>query len=82
MTEEKKSDVSAMLEELKAEWEKRRSDNGSTCPNCGYCRHCGRGGSWYPYKPPYTEPYRGPFWYTSAGATSSEAQLKDVCNHE
>ena len=34
-----------------------------TCPHCGYCKHCGRGGSftrpWYPYTQPY--------WYNTTG---------------
>ena len=43
------------------------------CPNCGACRHCGRGGQngyWVPYYPqpynPYISPYQpyviGPVW--------------------
>lgn len=27
-----------------------------SCPNCGYCPHCGRGGY-------YTNPYPTPYWY-------------------
>lgn len=36
-----------------------------TCPNCGYCLHCGRGGyrePYYPYYPPY--PYSPWITYT------------------
>lgn len=34
-----------------------------TCPNCGYCKHCGRGGRYYfhhttPYSPPNTPYYQ------------------------
>lgn len=25
----------------------------NTCPNCGYCRHCGRGNHYYPRYPEY-----------------------------
>lgn len=41
------------------------------CPQCGYCRHCGRGGHipapWYPspYMPTYpTYPPNYPYWGT------------------
>lgn len=29
----------------------------TTCPNCGYCRHCGRGAIARPYLSPYVAPY-------------------------
>jgi hypothetical protein len=40
----------------------------NTCPNCGYCPHCGRGGHQFqPYQQPwqgYPQPYLGdlPGW--------------------
>lgn len=34
---------------------------GSTCPSCGYCRHCGRGGHYYPPSP----------WITYGGSTGT-----------
>lgn len=36
-----------------------------SCPNCGYCRHCGRGGGLNNYHPSYTGTQ------TPAGTTSS-----------
>jgi len=39
--------------------------DGSHCPNCGYCPHCGRSNGWYPSFPPNWPPY-GITW-TSTG---------------
>jgi hypothetical protein len=34
----------------------------STCPTCGHCQECGRGGhGWYPL--PYPVPYYPRFWW-------------------
>ena len=37
-----------------------------TCPRCGYCQHCGRGGPyWYP-QPWYPQPWPSrPWWNTT-----------------
>ena len=49
-----------------------------TCPQCGYCRHCGRKNEFAPYSPwiniqPYVWPLpatpqwpQGPFWSTTS----------------
>lgn len=34
-----------------------------TCPNCGYCPHCGRGTIPMPYRPIYISPYPS-YWPT------------------
>jgi len=52
--------------------------NKDTCPNCGYCQHCGRGGGYmgptiYPQTwPGYPNPYIGdvPPITTGSGGTS------------
>jgi len=51
----------------------------TTCPNCGYCPHCGQSRQMRPYYiPPY---YVQPWWmqpsitWTTAGAVTSGHQL-------
>jgi hypothetical protein len=36
---------------------------GGTCPACGYCRHCGRGGYVAPYNPWPSHPFINPLPY-------------------
>lgn len=39
-----------------------------TCPNCGYCKHCGRGAN--PYQQPYKHPYLNPIpWWQNPQPT-------------
>jgi hypothetical protein len=42
---------------------------GTSCPNCGYCPHCGRSNpTWTPYNP--NLPYNGGVWCnTTTGPT-------------
>lgn len=47
-----------------------------SCPNCGYCPHCGRGGGWYPqpwtwpYNPLPWSPWQGPYYVTNTEINS------------
>ena len=45
------------------------STSNNTCPSCGYCQHCGRGGYVGPtIYPHYPQPYPWyPYYYTSGG---------------
>lgn len=70
------------------DWDKARKEfteiqkdahRNGVCPHCGYCRHCGRGGS-VPYYPapswPYTPWYPTPYWtYTTSTGNIN-------CSHE
>lgn len=52
-----------------------------SCPNCGYCRHCGRGNWWgYPSPRWQWQPWVQPSW----GIYSSNAQnqLEAVSNQQ
>ena len=54
------------------------------CPDCGYCKECGRSDRTVPYFPrPYqvypwypTAPYY-PFWYTNVGVGTAAARMDD-----
>lgn len=56
----------------------KNENHDGTCPNCGYCRHCGRGGGgtihpapYYPHPYPYTNPWYGqPVWIWNPTTTS------------
>lgn len=61
---------------------KKEESMEHTCPNCGYCRHCGKGGggNQWPYYPgwyPYTAPSVS--WTTGgtviAGGASKESTI-------
>ena len=68
--EEEKTGLQKKLQE-QANTQGSYQDFFHTCPNCGYCPHCGRGGyRTYPYQPPYV-PYTTPIWYgTTTGTTT------------
>ena len=53
-----------------------------TCPNCGYCPHCGRGGQqFYPYPEPWPwwRPTSPPYpwrvtWSNESGSIGTDTQ--------
>lgn len=49
-----------------------------TCPNCGYCPHCGRGGWTRPY-PTFAPPY---FTWTTTAGEPSKNQNTTVNNEQ
>jgi len=38
--------------------------HNKSCPNCGYCPHCGRSNNPYPYTYPYYPSYPNEWWQT------------------
>ena len=62
-----------------------------TCPNCGYCEHCGRGGGYIgrPWR------WQNPYWYgefvadkafnknfdNTVGFDDTTYQINQDCNH-
>lgn len=53
------------------DWQKKLDDQMSTCPNCGYCPHCGRKNDpWRFIQPYYPAPYYHPYKITWTSSTN------------
>jgi hypothetical protein len=52
-----------------------------SCPNCGYCKHCGRGGHWYaptPYYPSLPTYPTYPVWPMPSWTVTSGGPVRLV----